>query len=178
MVFLLRVYPHWHRSSKRFQMQMFISRTGTTNLLGYNLLKGKTLYRTKSYLRDSRFEFAYWNNPIGNGRNLRIPWLRNCQILPWYMTAKHLEHILNILGLTDEARVTLGLPLPCRTGFAFAIAHMRQRHSAHVLFILKRPGLKSFETFKTCLTSPERHWYNVKRHTPDGKKDSQFHNSK
>ncbi len=60
------------------------------------------------------------------------------------MTAKHLEYTLKIFGGTDEA---LGLPLPCRTGFAFAIAHMRQGHSALVLVILKRPGLKSFDTF-------------------------------
>ncbi len=63
------------------------------------------------------------------------------------MTAKHLEHTLKNFGGTVEVRVTLGLHLPCRTGFAIAIAHMRQGHSALVLVILKRPGLKSFETF-------------------------------
>ncbi len=87
------------------------------------------------------------------------------------MTAKHLEHTLKIFGGTDEARVTLGLP--CRTGFAFAIAHMRQGHSALVLVILKRPGQKSFDTFKTILKLPERYWYNVRlhvEHIPDGKK--------
>ncbi len=89
------------------------------------------------------------------------------------MTAKHLEHTLNIFGVTEEARVTVGLPLLCRTGFAFAIAHRRQGHSALVLVILKRPGLKSFETFKTILKLPERYWYNVRlhvEHIPDGKK--------
>ncbi len=63
------------------------------------------------------------------------------------MTAKHLEHTFKIFG-----------------GFAFAIAHMRQGHSALVLVILKRPGLKSFDTFKTF-------WYNVRlhvEHIPDG----------
>ncbi len=73
------------------------------------------------------------------------------------MAAKHLEHTLKVFGGTDEARVTLGLPLPCRTGFAFAIAHMRQRHSTFVLVIRKRPGLKSFDTFKTFLKLPERY---------------------
>ncbi len=58
------------------------------------------------------------------------------------MTTKHLEHILKIFGGTVEARVTLGLPLPCRTGFAFAIAHMRQGHSTLALVIVKRPGPK------------------------------------
>ncbi len=89
------------------------------------------------------------------------------------MTAKHLEHTLKIFGGTDEARVTLGLPLPCRTGFAFAIAYMRQGNSALVLVILKRPGLKSVETFKTFLKLSEQCWYNVRldvEHIPDGKK--------
>ncbi len=62
------------------------------------------------------------------------------------MTAKHLEHILKFFGGTGEAQVTLGLPLPCRTGFAFAIAHMRLGKSALVLVILKRPGQQSFKT--------------------------------
>ncbi len=50
---------------------------------------------------------------------------------------------------------------------------MRQRHSALVLVILKRPGLKSFDTIKTILKLPERYWYNVRlhvEHISDGKK--------
>ncbi len=80
------------------------------------------------------------------------------------MTAKHLEHTFKFFG-----------------GFAFAIAHVRQGHSALVLVIFERLGLKSFDTFKTFLKLPERYWYDVQlhvEHIPDGKQVSQFHNSK
>ncbi len=95
--------------------------------------------------------------------------------------SKTLGAHFDFFGGTGEARVTLGLPLPCRTGFAFAIAHMRLGKSALVLVILKRPGLQSFKTFKTFLKLTERYWFHVRlhvEHIPDGKKGSQFHNSK
>ncbi len=88
-----------------------------------------------------------------------------------------MEHTLKIFGGTDEARVTLGLPLSCRIGFTLCNC----AYAARALCTCPLPGLKSFETFKTFLKLLERYWYNVQllvEHILDGKKDSQFHNSK
>ncbi len=75
------------------------------------------------------------------------------------MSEKHLEHTLKIFGGTDEARVTLGLPLPYRTGFAFAIAYRQQGHSVY-----------SHESW-----TPLKHFWSCPY---EGKKDSRWHNSK
>ncbi len=60
-------------------------------------------------------------------------------------------HFESFFGGTDEAHVTLGLPLPCRPIFAVPLAHIRQGHCACILVSRKRPGLKSLNTFKTFL---------------------------
>ncbi len=52
---------------------------------------------------------------------------------------------------------------PCDIMSAFTIVHMRQWHSVFVLVIRKRPGLKSFDAFKTFLKLPERSWYNIRK---------------